>query len=51
MMINEDDMLAMAEKLVDMKLWPKIPDNISSGYFDMRFSETAEKTMRVTDKR
>ncbi len=50
MVVNEDDMFAMAEKLVEMKLWPKVPDNISSGYFDMRFAEIAEKTMRVTDK-
>lgn len=50
MVVNEDDMLAMAEKLVDMKLWPNVPGNISSDYFDMQFAETAEKTMRFTYK-
>ncbi len=46
MVANEDDMIAMAEKLVDMKLWSKVPDNISSGYFDMRFVQKAEQTVR-----
>ena len=50
MVVNEDDMIAMAEKLVDMKLWPKVPDNITSGYFDMRFVKKAEQTMRGTHK-
>lgn len=51
MVANEDEMLAMAEKLVDMKLWPKVPDNLSNGYFDMRFVRNAEQTMRGTEKR
>ena len=46
MVANENDMVSMAEKLVDMKLWPKVPENIISGYFDMRFVKKAEKTMR-----
>jgi NitT/TauT family transport system substrate-binding protein len=46
MIANENDMNSMAEKLVDMKLWPKVPDNITEGYFDMRFVKKAEKTMR-----
>jgi len=34
---KETEILAMAEKLVEMKLWPRLPNNISSAYFDMRF--------------
>ena len=46
MVANEKDMIAMAEKLVDMKLWPRVPENIINGYFDMRFVIKAEQTMR-----
>lgn len=46
MVANEDDMIAMAEKLVEMELWPNVPENIISGYFDMRFVVKAEQTMR-----
>ena len=46
MVISEKDMLAMAEKLVEMNLWNKVPDNISSKYFDIRFVEKAEQSMR-----
>ena len=38
MMINKNDMISMAEKLVEMKLWPKVPENLESKYFDMRFA-------------
>lgn len=46
MVANENDMTSMAKKLVEMKLWPKVPDNISSGYFDMSFAKKAEQTVR-----
>jgi len=46
MAASENDMIAMAEKLVEMKLWPKVPDDITSGYFDMRFVKKSEQTMR-----
>lgn len=46
MVVNEYDMKSMAEKLVEMKLWPQMPDNIVEHYFDMRFAKIAEKTMR-----
>jgi len=46
MVANENDMMAMAEKLVEMKLWAKVPENIVSGYFDMSFVIKAEQTMR-----
>lgn len=46
MVANENDMITMAEKLVDMKLWPKVPENITSGYFDMRFVKIAEQAIR-----
>jgi len=48
MVADETDMLSMAEKLVDMKLWPVVPDNLGGGYFDMRFAKKAEKSMRGT---
>jgi len=47
MLVNENDMLAMARKLVEMKLWPTLPDNLASHYFDMRFAIKAEQRMRV----
>ncbi len=50
MIANENDMTTMAEKLVDMKLWPKVPDNIASGYFDMSFVIKAEQNMRGAPK-
>jgi NitT/TauT family transport system substrate-binding protein len=46
MVANENDMTSMAEKLVAMKLWPKVPENITSGYFDMRFVKKAEQMIR-----
>ena len=46
MIAYEKDMISMAEKLVDMKLWPKVPENIISGYFDMRFVKKAEENIR-----
>ncbi len=46
MVANENDIITMAEKLVDMKLWPEVPDNIVGGYFDMRFVKKAEQTVR-----
>ncbi|MBL3591152.1 MAG: ABC transporter substrate-binding protein [gamma proteobacterium endosymbiont of Lamellibrachia anaximandri] len=46
MVANETDMTSMAEKLVDMKLWPKVPDDLVSRYFDMSFVKQAEQHMR-----
>lgn len=46
MVADENDMISMAEKLVEMKLWPEVPADIIDGYFDMRFTMLAEKTMR-----
>jgi NitT/TauT family transport system substrate-binding protein len=46
MVVNENDMNAMAKKLVAMKLWPKVPDNLINGYFDMRFVTKAEQSIR-----
>lgn len=46
MVANENDIRIMAEKLVEMKLWHEVPENIMTGYFDMRFVKMAEKTMR-----
>lgn len=47
MVANENDMTSMAEKLVDMKLWPKVPESLVNGYFDMHFAIKAEQTMRT----
>ena len=46
MIANENDMKSMAKKLVEMKLWSKLPDNLIEGYFDMSFVTKAEKNMR-----
>ena len=46
MVASEDDVISMAQKLVDMKLWLKVPDNINSHYFDMRFAKIAEHAIR-----
>lgn len=46
MIANENDIQLMAEKLVEMKLWAKIPEDINNGYFDMRFVKLAEQTVR-----
>jgi len=46
MIANENDMVSMAEKLVDMKLWTKVPENLTRDYFDMRFVKIAEQTIR-----
>jgi len=47
MVVNEEDMHTMAQKLVDMQLWPAVPDDINPGYFDMRFAVKAERSMRT----
>ena len=43
MIVHEADMLAMAENLVEMKLWNEIPKNLTEDYFDMHFVKKAEK--------
>ncbi len=50
MVASENGVLAMAEKMVEMKLWPEVPVNITSGYFDMRFAKNAEQAMRGMHK-
>ena len=47
MIASEDDMKAMAEKLVEMKLWSKAPNNMIDDYFDMSFVIKAEQTVRI----
>jgi len=46
MLVEQGDMTTMAEKMVDMGLWSKVPVNLESTYFDMRFVKKAEQTMR-----
>ena len=46
MVANENDMTTMAENLVDMGLWPKVPEDITSAYFDMSFVKKAEQQIR-----
>jgi NitT/TauT family transport system substrate-binding protein len=47
MVVNENNMNAMAEKLVEMNLWSEVPENLVGGYFDMRFAIKAEDGIRV----
>lgn len=47
---SEQDIRSMAQKLVEMKLWPEVPENINSHYFDMRFAKVAEQTIRPKSK-
>jgi NitT/TauT family transport system substrate-binding protein len=46
MIVNENDVISMAKKMVDMELWPDIPKNINKDYFDMKFAIKAEQTIR-----
>lgn len=46
MVAHEDDMTSMAEKLVQMGLWPDVPDDLTRRYFDMRFVRQAEREIR-----
>ena len=46
MVASQNDMTSMADKLVEMKLWSDVPEDIIDGYFDMRFAQKAEQTMR-----
>lgn len=46
MTASTGDITAMAEKLVAMKLWPRMPDNIVEGYFDMSFVKKAEQSLQ-----
>jgi NitT/TauT family transport system substrate-binding protein len=48
MVASDDDMVTMAKKLVDMKLWPEVPEDITSGYFDMSFAKEAERLNKAT---
>lgn len=41
-----DDMTVMAQQLVEMGLWPDVPDDLDGGYFDMRFARKAEARIR-----
>lgn len=45
MVATETDMVTMAEKLVDMRLWSKVPKNITHHYFDMRFVKKAKQSI------
>ena len=47
MVANENDINSMAERLVEMKLWSEVPNNLINDYFDMRFAIKAEQHMRV----
>ncbi len=46
MVAKDTDMITMAEKLVDMRLWSRVPENITSNYFDMSFVKKAEQSVR-----
>ncbi len=44
--VKEADMMAMAKQLVEMKLWPTVPEGLVDAYLDMRFAREAERKMR-----
>ncbi len=46
MLVIEDDIRLTAQKLVEMKLWSAVPENIPNDYFDMRFVQIAEQTLK-----
>jgi len=46
MIVSEEDIKSMAEKLVAMKLWPKVPEDIINRYIDMSFASKAEQKIR-----
>jgi len=46
MVANKEDMNLMASKLVEMGLWPTVPEDLVGSYFDMRFAKQAEKSAR-----
>ncbi len=46
MVANKADMTSMAQKLVEMKLWSNVPNDLDSNYFNMRFAKKAEQHMR-----
>ena len=46
MLIQQTDMIDMAENLVDMQLWDKIPPDLYNHYFDLRFVRKAEQEIR-----
>jgi len=49
MVADEQDIQDMATQLVEMKLWERVPENITSGYLDMSFAENAENFLRRKD--
>ena len=46
MVANKEDMTLMASKLVEMELWPTVPEDLVNTYFDMRFAKQAEQSVR-----
>jgi len=46
MVASETDLAEMAKRLVDMNLWPDVPDNLAKDYLDMSFAISAERRMR-----
>ena len=46
MIVSETDMQEMAQNLVEMKLWEKVPERLTTHYFDMRFVTKAEQNIQ-----
>lgn len=46
MLVDDSDIVSMAEKMVEMQLWQKIPEDIIQGYIDMCFAIIADKAVR-----
>ena len=47
MVPDKGDLIEMAEKLVEMRLWSEVPDRLVAEYCDMRFAKKAEQSMRL----
>ncbi len=47
MVPDKRDLIGMAEKLVEMKLWPEVPDHLFTEYCDIRFVKKAEQSIRL----
>jgi NitT/TauT family transport system substrate-binding protein len=45
---SEADIISMAQKLVDMALWPDTPNALTMTYFDMSFAKKAQRNLEST---
>ena len=50
MVVNDKDMTSMAAKMVEMKLWPDVPADLDSQYFNMSFIKKVIREKQVSDE-